>query len=201
MRNIHKGNRFVYSALVVSLVVLMACLQSGCSKQYLLADEEGRPFGSPQQQYKVLSFFLDGVPNPDDIQESPTIDKAGLKKALAQQSTRVTEHGPFAAKQCVGCHERGTNKLLLPIQELCLRCHVVAQGKKWVHGPVASGGCRVCHNPHSSPYPFLLESASTDFCFHCHAKSDIYKNEVHKDVVRCTDCHDAHASDNRMLLK
>jgi predicted CXXCH cytochrome family protein len=90
----------------------------------------------------------------------------------------------------------------MPVEELCTYCHTIQLNKKMLHGPLAAGGCRVCHSPHGSPYKYFLVSEPREFCLHCHHKKDIEKNEVHTDVeAECTACHDAHASDNAFLLK
>jgi predicted CXXCH cytochrome family protein len=96
----------------------------------------------------------------------------------------------------------GTNNLLLPVQQLCFKCHELDLSKKFVHGPVAAGGCTVCHSPHGSQYPYFLVSESKDFCLHCHNKEDIMKKEVHRTAQDgCTVCHDAHSSNKRYMLK
>jgi len=157
-------------------------------------------------RYRVLSIFFDGVPNPDRVVASAQKKRTGSRGAEAdaneKRSKQFTEHGPYAAKLCEGCHQRGTNKLLMPIESLCLYCHTVAMDKKRIHGPVASGGCKVCHDAHSSPNRFLLVSDSQEFCLYCHDKNEISTREVHQGVTEeCTACHDAHGSDNEFLLR
>ena len=149
--------------------------------------------------YQVLSFFFDGVPPPGGPKQE--VDKAGKKVAAQVQST-YREHGPYAARMCNGCHDRGSNKLLLPIEELCFQCHTLNIKKKYIHGPLASGGCKICHAPHGSNYPFLLISEPKEFCLHCHSRKDILMRDVHRETdEQCTVCHDAHSSDNAYLLK
>jgi predicted CXXCH cytochrome family protein len=150
--------------------------------------------------YKTLSFFFDGVPNPD---EQPK-EWAGIKRDKAGNFpvAQGSSHGPYAAKECGGCHMRGTNTLVEPIERLCLRCHVINLNKKWVHGPLASGGCRFCHLPHNSSNPYLLASGLADPCFACHEEKAIKQKEYHKGTdMKCTRCHDAHMSDRQYLLK
>jgi predicted CXXCH cytochrome family protein len=57
---------------------------------------------------------------------------------------------------------------------LCNDCHEkkMFQGKV-VHGPVASGPCTECHDPHSSDFTALLNKEPVAVCFDCH--SDIKK--------------------------
>ena len=52
--------------------------------------------------------------------------------------------------------------------QLCGRCHELDLTRRYVHGPLASGGCTVCHDPHSSRYRYLLVSDSDGFCLSCH---------------------------------
>lgn len=154
----------------------------------------------PMARYKVLSFFFDGVPNPQEEEAKAAL----LEKRTEEKKKRptFTEHGPFAAKECQACHMRDTNRLVAPIEELCFRCHKIDLKKGWTHGPVASGGCRVCHNPHSSGYPFLLIAKPSEFCFYCHKEKDVSQIEAHRGATaECTTCHDAHSADNKFLLK
>lgn len=157
-------------------------------------------------RYRLFSPFLDGVPNPDQQTSVAGSNKiAANSPAAATNETgknQYTEHGPYAAKLCEGCHQRGTNKLLMPIESLCLNCHTVTLEKKRIHGPVASGGCKVCHDPHASSNRFLLVSDSKEFCIYCHDKDEIATHEVHQGMTEeCITCHDAHGSDNEFLLK
>jgi predicted CXXCH cytochrome family protein len=155
-------------------------------------------------RYKVLSFIFDGVPAPGSETREVSV-KASRKESVAVTSSKESkykEHGPYAARMCEGCHLRATNALVLPIERLCFKCHTINVSRKYIHGPLASGGCKICHEPHGSSYPFLLVSEAKNFCVHCHDKAAIEKNEVHAGTeMQCTDCHDAHSSDYKYLLK
>jgi predicted CXXCH cytochrome family protein len=153
-------------------------------------------------RYKVLSFFFDGVPNPEEIKAAELREKAKREAAEGKAGTLGSQHAPYAEKKCNSCHERSTNVLVAPKEELCYRCHKFKTENKWVHGPVVSGGCTVCHDPHSSRYRFLLVSESESFCFYCHDEKVIKEIEAHKGIdAKCTDCHNPHMSVNRYLLK
>jgi len=184
--------RFVSPILVLTEVFAWIAV---CSFLFFL------PFGcAPRSSYKVLSLFFDGVPDPD---KKVQLQGSGNDNANARVSrSTYREHGPYAAKLCVGCHQRGTNALILPIEKLCFNCHVIPTDKKHIHGPVASGGCKICHDPHGSSFPFLLASEPVKFCFYCHNEKDVARNEAHAGITGgCTQCHDAHKSDNKYLLK
>lgn len=94
------------------------------------------------------------------------------------------------------------NALVAPREQLCFRCHEIRMNKKYIHGPLASGGCTACHDPHSSQYRYLLVSESDSFCFYCHDRQTVARVGAHRGVQeQCTTCHDAHMSDKKYLLK
>jgi len=153
--------------------------------------------------HKRLTLFFDGVPplkSSEAVPSTPLTTPAGGK---ASRQLGYLEHGPYAAKLCGACHEAAAmNALVVPKEELCFRCHELSQHAQYIHGPLASGGCLVCHNPHSSPYGSLLVSESDSFCFRCHDRAVIERIEGHGDsAANCTNCHDAHGSDKKYLLK
>lgn len=156
---------------------------------------------APEGRYKVLSFFFDGVPNPEAVKKENALKKNEEAESMKPVTYRM--HGPYAARQCSGCHTPGSNVLILPKDKLCFRCHVLDLSKKYVHGPVASGGCLMCHDPHGSAYPYFLVADPAKFCLRCHNSKDIAKNKAHKgiDDEQCTKCHDAHSSNKEYLLK
>lgn len=156
---------------------------------------------SPETRYKTLGFFFDGVPAPGDSGTQMTL---GRRRSLLanETSTNYKSHGPYAAKLCNACHLRGGGQLIMPVEDLCLNCHNLNIRKMHIHGPVASGGCIICHNPHGSGRPFLLVDEPRTFCFYCHDAVEVGSREVHKDSAdtQCTECHNPHASDNDFLL-
>ncbi len=158
-------------------------------------------------RYRVLCLLFDGVPPPAGMEPcdgAPGAVDGGTASARPKNEValRYAEHGPYAAKLCEGCHLRQTNKLLMPVEDLCLNCHTLDTSVKNMHGPLAAGGCVVCHNPHGSGNQYLLVSKPTEFCMYCHKQEDILKKEVHKAGENgCTTCHDAHGSDNAYLLR
>jgi predicted CXXCH cytochrome family protein len=165
--------------------VLLLALLTGCAGK---------------SRYQVLTFFFDGVPPPEETRGE--VGKGSQKKgAPVAAAARYVEHGPYAAKQCEACHVKASNRLVLPITELCFQCHTIDIRKKYIHGPIASGGCKVCHDPHGSRYPFLLVSEPKESCLQCHDANAIAKKEVHRRTeAQCTACHDAHSSDREYLL-
>jgi predicted CXXCH cytochrome family protein len=155
-----------------------------------------------ESRYRVLSVFFDGVPVPQMTERG---EGETAPPSTTSQPRRVgyREHGPYAARLCNACHESGTSNLLVaPREQLCFRCHELKLDRKYIHGPLASGGCLACHDPHSSQYRFFLLAESDDFCLRCHDRGAIAKNKAHAGIAgECTACHDAHMSDKRYLLK
>jgi predicted CXXCH cytochrome family protein len=151
-------------------------------------------------KYNTLKFFFDGVPNPQKKKQAAVTEK---KSAQAGMKLVYSEHGPYAARQCDACHDRaGTNNLVAPKEKLCYNCHEFQTDKKYIHGPLASGGCLLCHDPHSSKYQKLLVAEPATFCFYCHDPRSIPQDQSHaRSDIQCTACHDAHMSDKKFLLK
>lgn len=155
---------------------------------------------APGTRYKILSFFFDGVPPPEGVQEARP-GSAGGGPAPAPTVVYV-KHAPYAKKQCQGCHNPSTNALIADAPQLCLGCHKMRlKESRYLHAPVVAGFCRLCHDPHGSRYPFLLVAAPRDMCFYCHNPEDVARNKAHDDAqAPCTQCHNPHA-DNRFFLR
>jgi predicted CXXCH cytochrome family protein len=73
----------------------------------------------------------------------------------------------------------------------------------WVHGPVASGQCVICHEPHRALNPHLLKKAEPLICFQCHDESTLKVVPGHDRATyeACLDCHAGHQSSAKHLLK
>jgi predicted CXXCH cytochrome family protein len=107
---------------------------------------------------------------------------------------------------CHVCHRgkgpfQGTEALLAPEKELCFKCHIFVRQKKVVHPAIEQSGCTFCHNPHGSPYQYLLRERPQKLFFRCHEKKDILARTIHEVLSQCMDCHNPHMSDNKFLLK
>ena len=143
---------------------------------------------------------------------------------VARTSLFAAESGPVHAidatwggheslQSCAPCHgdrikpettqSTQSVELLAPIPELCSRCHkefAVLDG--WVHGPVTTGDCLLCHVSHQSRYPSLLKQPVTVLCAQCHDNESLQQINVHAGQrgSQCLTCHDGHNSPGRMLL-
>jgi predicted CXXCH cytochrome family protein len=155
---------------------------------------------SQAARHKALTTFFDGVP-PLEKADTPKGQQPAVGSTAPPRKAQGSEHGPYAAKLCDACHAKGaTNALAPPADELCAQCHTIKTDKKFMHGPLVSGGCLVCHDPHSSRYPYLLVSDSGS-CLDCHDREAVARIEGHRIDSNCTTCHDAHGSDTKYLLK
>ena len=166
---------------------------------------------SPKANYKVMSLFFDGVPNPDKSKEllvTDSIKKADTASVIAQTAKIAAPqfymHPPYQKRECASCHDKSAmGKTIKPEPALCYTCHEDFNKKfKFIHGPVASGYCTNCHNPHMSKQKKLLLRTGQDICLDCHVQSEVLKNPVHKEIGDnpCTDCHNPHGGNDHFIL-
>jgi len=171
----------------------------------------------PETQYKVLSFFFDGVPLPPSMQPAvvDTMQSAGndsipqLAEALTPKkpsAPTVYLHPPYKERKCDVCHEsEGGQRLLEARPDLvCRKCHEqFNQEYRFVHGPVAVGQCLRCHNPHSTKNPYLLIRKGEEVCTYCHEEINRWSISAHasEGPLNCLQCHSPHYSnENRFFL-
>jgi predicted CXXCH cytochrome family protein len=165
---------------------------------------------TPQTRYKTLSFFFDGVPNPD----ASTASANGNNRSFNGRFSGKTEsvHKPFDDGDCNACHEGnvrsgtmiGFDKLKSPTASVCMNCHKdVPNAFRYMHGPVAVGVCLMCHDPHDAPRPHLLKLASPALCLQCHQREDLGPPQiVHANTtVDCLSCHTGHGAPQHGLLR
>ncbi|NOG53757.1 MAG: hypothetical protein HND57_05430 [Planctomycetes bacterium] len=156
--------------------------------------------GSPDQRYRVLSFFIDGVPDPNastlgsDDQGNPMF---------------YMEHQPYAEENCAACHGgAGISGLSLAgfqqvSVDICKECHEEQVSlHPYMHGPVASRACLWCHDPHNSRYPHLLQEAPHRLCAQCHEQAllDPTVLEHGLEDSNCIDCHSGHGGTNPFFI-
>ena len=102
---------------------------------------------------------------------------------------------------CEGCHPgpRGPFKADVPLAAMCGKCHKPRDAGKFVHGPVAAGGCLACHDPHGARNPRLQKAALS--CFTCHQPFPA-ASRIHEPLKAgaCGRCHNPHSADDRALL-
>jgi predicted CXXCH cytochrome family protein len=152
-----------------------------------------------EKNYKTLSFFFDGVPDPNAIAKVTP----GATMVDIQQSPTYSAHKPWQEERCIECHAR-TLKMDNRDSDLCLKCHAAKLTEyPNMHGPVAVGACLWCHNPHNSAYAHLLKAPTREVCSQCHTSAQLNVERVpaHADMnSSCTDCHSGHGGSARFFL-
>jgi len=98
MKGINKSTvvAFLCLAIVVALLVI------GCTPE--------------KKQYRVLSFFFDGVPDPSKTTTVVSNDstQAGVTASI-QVKPEFNYHKPYAEEKCKSCHAEGfSNALIKP---------------------------------------------------------------------------------------
>ncbi|MCL5280210.1 MAG: cytochrome c3 family protein [Planctomycetes bacterium] len=162
------------------------------------------------ERHKTLTFFFDGVPPLRT--EAPEAQAAGLIDNRAADKAPVglwRTHAPV--KNCTVCHGEQRRagaarkvQLVAEVPQLCYNCHKEFSAlQAWVHGPVATGNCLLCHEPHKAKNESLLRKPVPDLCYQCHEEQAIrqIKNHAEASYARCIDCHEGHASAARGLLR
>jgi len=162
---------------------------------------------TPEKKFHVLSFFFDGVPDPNKktvVDSSSTVSTAYNTVPVAIVS-EASAHPPFEEHKCTSCHAgEFSNALIKPQPYLCYTCHVDFNSKyQLLHGPASSGYCTYCHDPHGSDHKKLLRITGQDLCFQCHEPKQVLKNKKHENIGKenCTECHNPHGGENRSFLK
>ena len=162
---------------------------------------------SKTTRYRVLSFFFDGVPDPNAPVLEKLADSPSPGKADKVQKPRreIFAHKPWRENKCRDCHNPDNGMLYETLEKgLCQSCHPEVPGDTaYVHGPVAINDCLSCHDPHKSQYPGLLRDDAKLICFRCHNEADLTKGPGHKSIgeVACIECHDPHGGNDPLFLR
>ena len=162
---------------------------------------------TPHERYRTLSFFFDGVPNPDAprhiAQAAATPDDSTTRPVLTLSI--VSRHKPYVDRQCAACHNSASGNIMEfeEAYKACTRCHKkITTEYPRMHGPVAAAvvagpvpTCKWCHAPHESTEPALLKDTPVKVCTQCHdAQLLAPKPQQHTDGTSCIQCHFGHGS-------
>lgn len=155
---------------------------------------------SVEKYYSTLSFFFDGVPNPEALAKA----KAAGTLQNIRQSPTYSVHKPFVDEACAECHT-ASFQLTGQDSSVCLKCHADRTTEyPRMHGPVAAVACLWCHAPHESAEAHLLKRPARQVCSQCHEQSMLSAQRVpaHADPARsCLDCHGAHGGTQPFFLR
>jgi predicted CXXCH cytochrome family protein len=152
---------------------------------------------SVQKHYKLLSFFFDGVPDPN----APiTLAGGGRIPGLVYYP-----HKPYEDNQCAECHSSPAEMVInRDDSSACLNCHAaVVNEYALMHGPVAAAACLWCHAPHESPLRPLLRARGPELCTQCHGLELMNSPQPpeHHDLKRdCLGCHFGHGGTDPFFL-
>ncbi len=133
-------------------------------------------------------------------------------EAKRQEFDQEVIHPPVE-EGCIDCHDphQSSKRFQLrgdgdKLSSLCFNCHedeMFIQDHQ--HGPVATGDCTACHNPHASSNNQLLVAPKEQgkLCFECHetVKKQMDRKNIHDPVAEdCGNCHDPHSSETEYQL-
>ncbi|MEZ4999554.1 MAG: cytochrome c3 family protein [Bacteroidales bacterium] len=167
---------------------------------------------STEKNYRLLSFFFDGVPSPvNTIQagDSATGTFDQLTGGPDSAEIRIVPvyiiHAPYEEKDCMNCHDRNSPGEMIEAEPgLCYRCHEDFESKyKVIHGPVAGGYCSECHNPHQGTNRYMLRRTGQPLCTFCHNLDHAPMNDMHVDLgdTECDLCHNPHGGSDINFIR
>jgi predicted CXXCH cytochrome family protein len=167
-----------------------------------------------QNRYRTLSFFFDGVPNPNAPSDATRAGGAGAVDEFAPNAVvqKVYIHKPYAdgmidAKKCAVCHEGSTNEFesfRAITSDVCLKCHKDKLTQYPVmHGPVSAVECTLCHAAHESTIPGMLNYPAPKVCAQCHVRELLSPNPPEHLAAdsQCLSCHFGHGGPAHKLLR
>lgn len=178
--------------LLVLALALIGGLWGGCTAQ---------------KRYRVLSFFFDGVPDPNAPHGALAGSEDQTEGGKPIIRAVVYTHKPYAENKCDTCHVGASGEFESFTKldaSICLKCHAhVPTEYPVMHGPVALAECTWCHVPHESTIKGLLKQAAPGVCVQCHERSSLpAKPADHLSGNRsCLDCHVPHGAAWHGLLR
>ena len=171
--------------IILALVLVPTALAAGCSIE---------------EHYELLTFFFDGVPDPNAPVASP-----GAPGGVRVPGAVYYTHQPYEEEACAECHQASRRLMLTRVEPtVCLKCHpdVPAQYPN-MHGPVVANACLWCHAPHESTIQPLLDAPAPELCLQCHGLEmmTLPQPPEHEDLERdCLECHRAHGGEDPYFL-
>lgn len=201
----------------MGLLALLALVFTGCQDEVKRYETLSFFFdGVPPPEGYDLPPQPEPLLGPWGIEIDPESELG--KQMLAKREARLAEmpleeaeptyfyHTAYKNRDCFGCHDQSQGYTPPATgAALCNKCHesyTEFEHDDWVHGPVVVGQCGWCHEAHKSEFPSLTREAQPQLCMSCHDQAFIDHDPFHAAMENpnCSDCHDPHASGNRLLL-
>jgi len=140
----------------------------------VVAKQTNKTPGDPLMSHQPKTGEVDGNPNSEGFAKNDSGATWGLHEPL---------------KNCVPCHGDQSKQafkdqpsLIASVPGLCYVCHkdyVALDG--WVHGPVSTGKCLLCHKPHKTDNKSLLSKPIPELCYQCHEAKTLQSVANHSD--------------------
>ena len=125
-----------------------------------------------------------------------------IKPAFAQPFHHKVDEGLVSCSDCHDPHGTFKQKQLrssVAGDAVCVKCHTETAGPfVYEHPPVKTEGCTICHFPHGSPNPRLLNRSNVNtLCLQCHsARNETFTapgtpsfHNMANQYQACTVCH------------
>ena len=176
------------------------------------------PLGAQASGRSPSPGAVPGLPPAQPVQAAPVARTCVSAQCHAAMGKDASVHKPMQQGICTDCHQAAEdplrkskhpdNLIVTLVQQgadLCARCHEPKSRKNVVHGPVKSGECMACHDPHQSAHKGLLKADELSLCFRCHKKQEeaLKSGKVAHAPARqsCVKCHDPHGTAAAGLLR
>jgi predicted CXXCH cytochrome family protein len=106
-------------------------------------------------------------------------------------------------EKCSLCHPASDQSMEAapPKDRVCHKCHARKDKGKYVHGPMGTGDCSVCHDGHGSSHKAFTNAEPLTLCVMCHDQKSSEQHMAKSKGKACTQCHDPHASNKPYHVK
>lgn len=127
-----------------------------------------------------------------------TSQRTGARKSYCGTASCLVLLCMLTASHCWAVEHPGT----IPKDAECSSCHAKKITGRSVHSAMASP-CTICHvtMTQGDMTSISLLMPKNKICYACHAESAALRQHVPETKLQCLECHDAHSSNARMLLR
>ena len=86
--------------------------------------------------------------------------------------------------------------------DICVQCHSNRVTSRYLHGPIGTGSCLDCHEPHGAANPMMLAEKNEKVCYHCR-EQEAEDTFIHDPVKKgnCVKCHNPHGSEEKFFMR